>query len=157
MQYLWNQSNVVAPDVREEEEADKCPICLDNVKKTNVSITMCGHKFCTSCLLSSLRTKNTCPSCRAVIEPEREYIEPISASTATEVIRDEERNIDLTRRIDVINSFAGRNGKSAMIFALCREFAFATAHGIARMQKTNDDTYDHSWTTFDSSDDEDDE
>jgi len=155
MQYLWNQPNVVAPQV--EEEADKCPICLEEIKAVNVSITACGHKFCTSCLLSSLKKDNRCPACRGEIEPARESIQPITASNATEVIRDEERHIDLTRRIDVINSFQGRNGKSAMIFSLCREFAFATAHGIALMQKTTDNTYDNSWAAFDLSDDENDE
>ena len=163
MQYLWSQTSAtstndaVAPeeDASQEEDMDVCAICLYYVKKTNVSITTCGHKFCTSCLLSSLRTNNKCPTCRAEIEPARECIQPISASTATDIIREEERKIDLTRRIEVINSFSGRNGKSTMMYSLCREFAFATAHGIARTQKMKTDkTYDSSWEFFDSSDDE---
>jgi hypothetical protein len=44
-----------------------------------------------------------------------------------------------------------------MIFSLCREIAFATAHGIARWQKTTDATYHKSWIVFDSSDDDDDQ
>lgn len=152
MQFLRNQTAAPAP----EAEVDVCPICMDVPKTTNVAITACGHKFCMSCLLSSLKQKNTCPSCRAEIEPERECIEPLPVSVASELIRTEELEIQMTRRIEVINSFsAGRNGRAAMIFSLCREVAFATAHSIARWQTMSNETYHKSWEAFDdSSDDE---
>lgn len=154
MQYLWNQHNSVAPEP-DNNDPDVCPVCLEVPGTKNVSITECGHIFCTSCLLSSLNQKNTCPKCRAQLEPERTTIEPVSVSVATEIIRDQERMLDLTRRIALINSFSGTNGRASMIFAMCREIAFATAHSIARWQKITDQTYDHSWVTFDSSDDDD--
>jgi len=157
MQYLLGQSvaavAVAAPEP--EPEVDVCPVCMEVPGPTNVAITACGHKFCMSCLLKSLKTKNTCPTCRAEIEPEREYIEPLPVSVASELIRTEELTIQMTRRIAVINSFsAGRNGRAAMISSLCREVAFATAHGIARWQKLSDETYHESWDEFDSSDGE---
>ena len=151
MQYLRNQT-VAAP----EPEVDVCPVCMEVPGTTNVSITACGHKFCTSCLLSSLKMKNTCPTCRAEIEPERECIEPLPVSIASELIRTEEQTIQLSRRLAVINSFSGINGRSAMIMSLCREVAFATAHGIARWQKLSDKTYHKSWDEFDDSSDDDD-
>jgi hypothetical protein len=43
-----------------------------------------------------------------------------------------------------------------MIFSLCRDIAFQTAHGIARWQKTTDQTYHNSWTGFDSDEADDD-
>jgi hypothetical protein len=156
MQYLWNQSNVVAPQQQEEEEeADKCPICLEEIKTVNVSITACGHKFCTSCLLSSLKKDNRCPSCRREIEKTRKTIDPITMPIATDLIRQEERGIKLIRRIEVIQSFDGHHGRSSMIYSLCREFAFATAHAIAHWQSTNG-AYHESWAAFDldESDDE---
>ena len=46
-------------------DMDKCPICLhdfiDPVK------TPCGHVFCTACIVSSLKHKETCPVCRASV------------------------------------------------------------------------------------------
>jgi hypothetical protein len=78
-------------------------------------------------------------------------------SVASELIRDEERNIQMTRRIAIIDSFSGTNGRAAMIFSLCREVAFATAHGIARWQKTSDKTYHNSWDEFDDDDSSDDD
>jgi hypothetical protein len=94
--------------------------------------------------------------CRAELEPTRLKIDPITVSAATELIRDEERIMKLTRKIEVIQSFGGHNGRSSMIFSLCREFAFATAHAIARWQNTTG-AYDESWETFDSDESDDDE
>ena len=157
MQYLWNQHNSVAPEPDNHRDQDVCPVCLEVPGKKNVSITKCGHIFCTSCLLSSLTQKNTCPTCRAELEPERTVITPVSVSVATEIIREEEYSMNLTRRINAIQSFGGSNGRFSMIFSLCREVAFATAHRIARWQKTtqNNQTYHNSWIGFDSSDDDD--
>ena len=157
MQYIWNQTNPDADrstSTAASPEADVCAVCLEPPGTTNVSITACGHKFCTSCLLSSLKTRNTCPTCRAEIEPERQTIEPLPVSVASELIRTEEREIQMTRRIALIDSFSGMNGRAAMIFSLCREVAFATAHSIAQWQKTSDKTYHRSWYEFDDDSDD---
>jgi Zinc finger, C3HC4 type (RING finger) len=153
MQYLRSQPAAAAAAAA--PEVDLCPVCMEVPGPKNVAVTACGHKFCMSCLLSSLKKKNTCPTCRAEIEPERECIEPLPVSVASELIRTEEQTIQLNRRLAVIHSFAGTNGRSAMILSLCREIAFATAHSIARWQTTSNKTYHKSWDEFDdSSDDE---
>jgi len=95
--------------------------------------------------------------CRAEIEPVREYIEPLPVSVASEIIRDQERANNIHRKIAVINTFSGVNGRASMIFSLCRDIAFATAHRIAKWQKMSTETYHNSWEDFDSSDDEEDE
>jgi len=46
------------------QEKETCPICLDEIKENNFSVTECGHKFHTSCLLISIKSNNTCPMCR---------------------------------------------------------------------------------------------
>ena len=134
-----------------DKNTDICGVCLEVPGTINVSITACGHKFCTSCLLSSLKMKNMCPTCRAEIEPARQCIQPLPVSVATELIRDEEHTIQMSRRIRIINSFSGSgiNARSCMILSLFREFAFATAHSIARWQKLSDKTYHKSWDEFD--------
>jgi hypothetical protein len=160
MQYLWSPEKKAEAEAEADPEADVCAICL-NVPGTgnkNISVTACGHTFCTSCLLASLRQKNTCPTCRAELEPARTYIQPVSVATATALIREEERITDMRRRINVINAFTGTNGRASMMFSLCREFAFNVAHGIARWQKNYDehiteDTYNSSWENFDSDND----
>ena len=149
-----------------EDEADlKCSICLDQTEKKNVTITECGHKFCTSCLLKHLALRNTCPNCRAEIEPARTpAIEPLTATIVANIIREEETSIDLTRRIAVIGAFQDAEGRAAMILSLVRELSFGAAHSMAGWQGTSDDTYHSSWNAYeyngiddDEDEDEDDE
>tara|TARA_B100001175_G_C19296266_1_gene535974 strand:- start:129 stop:650 length:522 start_codon:yes stop_codon:yes gene_type:complete len=47
---------------------DKCPICLDILKDTNLTITPCGHKFCFTCISEHSCNSNDCPICRANIQ-----------------------------------------------------------------------------------------
>ena len=132
---------------------DICAVCLEIPGEKNVVTTACGHRFCMSCLLSSLRTKNTCPTCRAEIEPSRqESIQPLTVTVAAEIIQNEERDIDITRRIAVIGAFSCPRGRGAMIQSLCREFAFGAAHSLAGWQGTSDDIYHSSWHEYEYND-----
>ena len=145
----------------EQEEEDTCAICMDVTSKTkNVSVTECGHRFCTSCLLKSLQTNNRCPMCRTDIEPARKpNLEQLTANVAADLIQGEERDIDIRRRIAVIEAFGDPRGRSDMILSLCREVAFGVAHSIAGWQGTDDQTYHASWVDYEynSYDDDDDE
>ena len=63
------------PDVRVSLEGVSddivCPVCLDFMEKT-VLVNACGHRFCTNCIETSLRThKNECPKCREHIPSRR--------------------------------------------------------------------------------------
>jgi hypothetical protein len=135
---------------KEEEQEDTCAICMDVTSKTkNVSVTECGHRFCTSCLLKSLQTKNTCPMCRAEIEPARKpNLEQLTANVAADLIQAEERDIDIHRRIALIGAFSDPRGRGDMILSLCREFAFGVSHSIAGWQGTDDQTYHASWADY---------
>jgi hypothetical protein len=54
-------------------EEHTCCVCLDSVciGNTNITRTGCGHVFHMTCLLKSLRIKNTCPMCRWELEETR--------------------------------------------------------------------------------------
>lgn len=126
---------------------EMCGVCLEVTGTKNVSITQCGHRFCTSCLLRSLQDKNTCPTCRGELEaPRKESIEQLNATTAAEIIQNEERDIDIQRRAAIVEAFG--NGRKEMIVALCREFAFGVAHSIAGWQGTSETTYHSSWNEY---------
>lgn len=46
-----------------------CSICMDDV--TNLTVTHCGHMFCSECLHSALHIdpiKKSCPICRTKVE-----------------------------------------------------------------------------------------
>ena len=148
----------------ETNENNRCSICLDerNPKElktqTNITITSCGHVFCMSCLLKHLIVRNTCPNCRAEIEPARKpFIEPLTADTVSTIIRDEETAIDMGRRIAVIGVFPDSEGRAAMIMSLARELAFGAAHSMAGWQGTDDTTYHASWNEFEYNNPEDDD
>jgi hypothetical protein len=142
---------------KEQEREDTCAICMDVTSSTkNVSVTECGHRFCTSCLLKSLQIKNTCPMCRAEIEPARKpNLEQLTATVAADLVQAEEREIDIHRRIALIGAFGDPRGRSGMILSLCREIAFGVAHSIAGWQGTDDQTYHSSWADYEYTNDDD--
>lgn len=52
----------------ENYKEEICPICFDEPQ--NAVLTNCCHRvFCAACILTSLTRANTCPLCRAVIQP----------------------------------------------------------------------------------------
>jgi len=56
-------------------ELGECPICYDDLKMVDFTVTKCGHKYHTSCLLKALINNSDCPMCRNELinyEPEEE-------------------------------------------------------------------------------------
>jgi hypothetical protein len=52
-------------------DSDTCPICdktFNNVIQNKKSYFRCGHVFCQSCTISSLKIKYSCPICRHIIK-----------------------------------------------------------------------------------------
>lgn len=42
----------------------ECPVCFEKITTKNVTVTKCGHEFCTTCLLKSAIRNGECPMCR---------------------------------------------------------------------------------------------
>lgn len=59
---MENIENIVKSYRKKEEY--KCPICLDCMGDTNICVTVCGHKFCISCLFTHGTSSTDCPLCR---------------------------------------------------------------------------------------------
>ena len=58
-------SSDATPDTETKvTESDTCPICMENLEKTNCCITSCGHQFCLECIIKHSNTKSDCPLCR---------------------------------------------------------------------------------------------
>ena len=133
-------------------QGDQCSICLgekDRANPKNTTVTECGHLFCTTCLLKHLAIRNTCPNCRAEIEPARApTIEPLTATIVSNIIQEEEATVDVARRIAVIGAFPASEGRNGMILSLIREVAFGAGHSLAAWQGTDETTYHASWNEF---------
>ena len=46
---------------------EECPICMDDIKKTDSFTTRCGHMFHGTCMLQHMRHNTDCPCCRGVL------------------------------------------------------------------------------------------
>lgn len=56
----------------QNETTEECPICYENAKENNCTLTPCCHRmFCGACILTSLTRQPTCPMCRADMNPSK--------------------------------------------------------------------------------------
>ena len=80
-----------------------CVICLENTKKTDVTITKCNHTFCTSCLLTNIHESNKCPICRTEltkkIENKIQLIGEVSDEISREVIVEDINPEEISEKI----------------------------------------------------------
>ena len=53
--------------VEEPCQTQDCPICMDDLKQTDLIITRCGHQFHGTCMLQHMKKHDTCPMCRGVL------------------------------------------------------------------------------------------
>lgn len=69
------------------QDEECCPVCLEKIDfSKDYTVTKCGHKFHTSCLLESVKIKNTCPMCREVLVEKKEInIDSVVKRTITAV------------------------------------------------------------------------
>jgi hypothetical protein len=57
------QECTAALKIQEGGDKDSCQICLKNISIYS-SKTVCGHLFCTECLIKAVQRNNSCPVCR---------------------------------------------------------------------------------------------
>lgn len=53
--------------VEEPCQIHDCPICMEDLKQTDLIITRCGHQFHGTCMLRHMKTHDNCPMCRGVL------------------------------------------------------------------------------------------
>mgnify|MGYP000023184747 FL=1 len=87
-----------------------CPVCLDEIKEDNLSITSCGHKFCWDCITNIYDSQNTslgvgkfkCPFCNTIIFKENIYSKIDSPSLGN--IENDNSTYELTNLINKTKS-----------------------------------------------------
>ena len=60
-----NDSSTSEKSSSEKSRSDKCPICMEDLQNTNITITKCGHKFCHTCIDAHSYLNTECPLCRS--------------------------------------------------------------------------------------------
>lgn len=63
--YLAKKKMVYLKKVAEESKKPKsCSVCYNELNVLNMSVTPCGHYYCSDCLFRWMNEKNTCAMCR---------------------------------------------------------------------------------------------
>jgi len=111
---------------------------LDNSK--NFAKTNCGHSFCLTCLVRSLKNNNTCPLCRTNIEEEKPVNPPnrVLLNDCVELIKDELDMFPYRDHVDAITMFD--NPISSLKNTL-RVFSLGLSKSIIDFQNQEDDDY----------------
>ena len=128
---------------RHTEHADECAICmeeLDSVK--NFAKTNCGHSFCLSCLVKSLKNNNTCPMCRTNIEenkPQNPNI--IKLDECVELIKEEMDMFPYREHLEAITMF---DNPVSSLKSMLRVFGLGLSKSIIAFQteELEEDIYD---------------
>ncbi len=53
--------------VEEPCATDDCPVCMEQLKKTDLFVSRCGHQFHSTCMIIHLKKHDNCPMCRGVL------------------------------------------------------------------------------------------
>lgn len=64
---MLNNRKIIIDNTCKNINNEICSICLDNMKPSNISITICGHFYCFTCITLVLLHNNKCPQCRNII------------------------------------------------------------------------------------------
>jgi len=60
-------STKLAACVEEPCKTDDCPICMEDLHKTDLFVTRCGHQFHGTCMIRHIKLNDNCPMCRGVL------------------------------------------------------------------------------------------
>jgi hypothetical protein len=141
-QQLQQRRFLPQPSQRDHhEEPDECAICMEELDSTkNFAKTNCGHSFCLTCLMRSLKNNNTCPLCRTNIEEEK----PTNPNVVTldecvDLIKDELDMFPYRDHVDAITMFD--NPISSLKNTL-RVFALGLSKSIIYYQNEEGNQYE---------------
>ena len=131
-----------------------CCVCLDTLElgNTNTTFTTCGHAYHLSCLLSSLRNKNSCPMCRGSLEEPRpvpttsNVLRPVNAE---QIIREE---LYWFPRRAYIQNIRGSNNPKRAFKEAARTFGYAVLQSAAEF--VHADNIPEEWYSGDDTDSE---
>jgi SNF2 family DNA or RNA helicase len=56
--------NDLVNEICEDDVEDECLICMAEITREDIGVTMCGHMFCYKCLTKSIEKSGTCPMCK---------------------------------------------------------------------------------------------
>jgi SNF2 family DNA or RNA helicase len=78
LERTFNYLNSEIKKLQESTMDLTCPICLDDIEQSTLTITKCGHKFCWDCLFETFNIKSSvsdfkCPTCNGLLNQNEVY------------------------------------------------------------------------------------
>ncbi|EGC32619.1 hypothetical protein DICPUDRAFT_155373 [Dictyostelium purpureum] len=62
---LKDAKSKLALKKKQQQEENKCYVCMEDMETDSIATIDCNHKFCFDCMDTWHKIKNTCPLCRA--------------------------------------------------------------------------------------------
>lgn len=133
-----NNKEAASVSNNENNKQGDCAICMETLNSSkNFAKTSCGHSFCLSCLVVSLKNNNRCPLCRTNIEEEKpKNTEALTLETCVEIIKDE---IELFPCEDHLNSIMMFDSPRACLKNMLRVYSIALSKSIIAHQANEDE------------------
>jgi len=100
---------ISTPDINKEDNTSDitCVICYDIIdNSTNTMITPCGHIYCEDCIMTSIKYKSECPTCKTKLFT-------TSSEIANKLIRIDrsKKDVVLQNTNPLINKYGAKLGK----------------------------------------------
>jgi len=153
----------------DENEVNKCAICMEDVGQKNAASTECGHTFCLSCLLSQLKHSNSCPLCRTPIDQNaKKVLKPLSYSdgislldhelTSLRILEDVEQYVQNAIEISANPQTDGHNVQMVVedLMNLFTVFGFNLLFDTVSYANDGENNMDQEWIVEMYGDDDDD-
>jgi SNF2 family DNA or RNA helicase len=61
-------------DSEDEDDAEMCSICMNNITGEDVGVTKCGHMYCYQCIKEIVKTTPKCPLCTKPVKANEIYM-----------------------------------------------------------------------------------
>jgi len=64
---ITTKTTILTDCVEEPCKTNDCPICMDDLHKTDLFVSRCGHQFHSTCMIRHMKKNDNCPMCRGVL------------------------------------------------------------------------------------------
>lgn len=72
---LTNSENTINILSVEINDSNECPICYNPIESTDCNVTLCDHKFHSSCLIENvIKNGPSCPICRSSLIKNNQHL-----------------------------------------------------------------------------------
>jgi hypothetical protein len=128
---------------KNKQETNNCSICFDTMSNNGpLTTTPCGHKFHSECLNTWLRTKNTCPLCRAQVQAPV-IVPQINPQLAQQIAdaNDDANELAILQMVDDYWTEQGRRPIEVELLKLCKLAVLKLSRLVRRYSRANTNAY----------------